>query len=289
MQDRNLDLGIYSEIFSAYRHRITQSRALEEATLHAAAFLDQVEGMFDGDITIAFYAEVEYLWAIFPAHKRTLEKYKELLEVLLGQAVDFYWYAQYPQYHSYQDVKNDPHLCSFRRFDEDFDVKFMYVQYYRHVLMRVPNSLRLRYRRLVNHPGKYTQGLMTTRCKPAMVGLINRISEDVESAIRPRKSFKILVNSILRTVEYQHSLAKIGYVAPRNSGHLAGYAVDVEKIWYQENDQRAHAAIEEILDDLYASGVVNLIREGTHWHICLHPDHIQYYEALSQKWVRNNW
>lgn len=288
MQNNNLDFVTYSGIFSVYRRRINTSLALEEASTHAAGFLSKVECLFDKDIKKAFYEEVEYLWAAFPSRKRTLEKYKELIEVLLGQAVDFYWYAEYSRYYSDKDVTNDETLYSFRRFNEDFDVKFMYVQYHGHIFMRVPNSLRLRYRRLVNHPGKYTQGLTTTRCKKAMLGLINQISEDIVSEIRSEKPFKVLINSILRTVKYQNSLAKLGYVAPRHSGHLAGYAVDMEKQWYEEHNKQAHAAMRKILHDLFDKGVINLIEEGTHWHLCLNPDHIPHYDAQALKWERNS-
>lgn len=286
MDDRNLDLVQYAELYSLYRLLIRQSASPSEALDHATAFLSQVEGMFDKDIASAFHEEVHHLWVTFPARAKNLGKYQELVEVLLGQAVDFYWYAQYPQYATSADVDSDDSLCSFRRFNEDFDVRFMYVQYYEHILMRVPNSLRLRYRRLMNHPGKYTQGLTTTRCRKAMVGLINQLAADVASQVRRNKPFRVLINSVMRTVEYQNSLAKLGYVAPRYSAHTAGYAVDVERLWYERHDRQAYEAIENVLGALFAKQAVNLIEEGTHWHVCLNPDRIRDFEAMAQEWVR---
>jgi hypothetical protein len=286
MADNDVDLGIYAGTFSVYQTRIAKSHAFEEALAHAAAFLSKVACLFDRDIEKPFYDQVEYLWATFPSHLKTLEKYQGLMEVLLGQAVDFFWYADWPHYRTARDVKADKSLHSFKRFRSDFDVRFAYVQYYDHVLMRVPNSLRLRYRRLTNHPGRFTQGLTTTRCPKAMAGFINQLSEETARQNDVDDSFRVLINSVLRTVEYQNSLAKIGYVAPRNSAHLAGYAVDVEQQWYKEHDQRVHKLIESLLDDLYDKRVINLIRERTHWHVCLSPDHIAHYEALAQKWER---
>jgi hypothetical protein len=274
-------------MYSAYKPRIQQSRSTEQAATHAAAFLTQAGCMFDEDITQALHSEAERLWARFPARVRTVEKYKELVQVLLGQAVDFYWYADFPHYQTDHDVKTDGTLYSFGKRDANFDVKFTYVQYFRHILMRVPNSLRLRYRRFVNHPGRYTQGLTTTRCKRAVAGLINQLSEDVANETGPQRPFKLMVNSVLRTVAYQDALARIGYVAPRHSAHLAGYAVDVEKLWYEKHDERVHQAIVRLTGDLFEKEVINLIEEGTHWHICLNPDHIPFYEALSAKWERN--
>ena len=286
MADNDVDLGRYAGTFSVYQTRIAKSRAFEEALAHAAAFLNKVACLFDKDIEKPFFDEVEYLWVTFPSYLKTLEKYQGLMQVLLGQAVDFYWYAGWPRYRTAQDVKDDKNLYSFGRFRSDFDVRFAYVQYYGHVLMRVPNSLRLRYRRLINHPGKYTQGLTTTRCSKAMAGFINQLSEETARLNGADDSFRVLINSVLRTVEYQNSLAKIGYVAPRHSAHLAGYAVDIEQQWFKEHDKRAHKVIESLLDDLYDRRVINLIQEGTHWHVCLNPDHIAHYEALAQKWER---
>jgi hypothetical protein len=152
--------------------------------------------------------------------------------------------------------------------------------------MRIPNSLRLRYRRLVNDPGRYTQGLTTTRCTKAMVGLINQVAEEAADRLGRGGGFRVLVNSVLRTEAYQDSLACIGYVAPRYSAHLAGYAVDVEKRWYEHHDAQAHRAIEATLAELFAGQVVNLIEEGTHWHVCLAPDQIDRYEELAEAWDR---
>ena len=97
-----------------------------------------------------------------------------------------------------------------------------------------------------------------------------------------------MVNSVLRTVADQEALARMGYVAPRHSAHLAGYAVDVEKLWYQRCDESAYKAILNVTGDLFDREVINVIDEKTHWHICLNPDHIPFYEALAQKWARNS-
>jgi hypothetical protein len=120
-----------------------------------------------------------------------------------------------------------------------------------------------------------------------MAGLINQLSEDITNMIRSQQPFQLLVNSVLRTVAYQDTLAGMGYVAPRHSAHLAGYAVDVEKLWYEKHDEQVHRALVQIMGDLFEREVINLIEEDTHWHICLNPDHIPVYNALSKKWERN--
>ncbi len=263
------------------------SRTREEAKEQAAEFLSVANGLIDAAAKRAVHDEADYLWNVFPSRARTTEKYKELMQVLLAQAVDTQWYFDYPRYGSDQDVREDETLFSFRRGTADFEVHFVYVRYYEHVLMRIPNSMRLRYRRLVNHPGRYTQGLKTTRCKKALMGLINQISEDITGKIASRQPFKVMVNSVLRTEVYQNTLASLGYIAPRNSAHLNGYAVDLEKLWYEKHDRLAHEALTDTLNNLFERGVINLIEEETHWHVCLHPPHIPAYETLALKWVRN--
>jgi hypothetical protein len=280
------DYLAYSEVLSPYIPKIAASQSREEAATLAIAFLSAADGLLDAAAKQAYHDEEEYLWTTFPQQAKTIENYQKLVQVLLAQAVDFHWYARYPRYGSNHDVDGDDKLCCFKRGSADFEVKFDYVQYYGHVLMRIPNSLRLRYRRFVNHPGRYTQGLGTTRCKKAMVGLINQISEDVAGEVTSSRPFKVMVNSILRTETYQNTLAGIGYIAPRHSAHLAGYAVDVEKLWYEMHDRRTHAAIADTLAGLFKNRVVNLIEEETHWHVCLNPAHIHYFENLSHKWAR---
>jgi hypothetical protein len=292
MNDQRLEHLDFYEKLSLYKPRIAKSRTREAASKLAASFLSGVDGSLGLYAKRTFYEEEAYIWATFPAKARTAKNYRKLVQVLLSQSIDSHWYAAYPRYETDLDINNDETLVSFKRGDADFEAQFDYVRYYEHVFMRLPNSLRLRYRRLVNHPGRYTQGLRTTRCRKAMAGLINQISEDVtrelasnESSFSRGRVFKVMVNSILRTVAYQDSLVMIGYIAPRYSAHLVGYAVDLEKLWYEKHDRPACEAITGTLDELFERGVVNVIEEDTHWHVCLNPTYIYHYETLSQKWL----
>lgn len=287
MKSHQPDHVVYSEVLSLHLPRIADSRTLEDVSRRATDFLTEINQLLDPGVERVFHEEVEYLWANFPPAAKTIDRCRELVRVLLAQSVEVSWYCGYPVYLSNVEVNSDHTLVNFRRYREDFEVKFTYVQYHEHILMRIPNSLRLRYRVFTNHPGRYTQGLTTTRCKRAVAGLINQISERVALEANSRQPLKVMINSVLRTVTYQESLAKIGYIAPRQSAHLAGYAVDMEKLWYERHDVHVHTAMRRILDDLFAKGVINLIEEESHWHICLNPDLIDRYEALVQKRDRN--
>ncbi len=286
MLDQKIDTIRYRAALAPVTERIDRSHTEAEAIGLAEAFLgDRAASLFADDLHRPFREEVEYLWSAFPARVKTLRKYQDMLNVLLGQVVDATWYGIYPHYLSDADVQQDHTLVNFTRSREDFDVRFDYVQYHGHVVMRIPNSVRLRYRGVTNHPGRYTQGLTTTRCKRATAALLNQISVAVTDDIGPRHPLKIMVNSVLRTVAYQHSLATWGYIAPRRSAHLAGYAADIEKGWYERHDQRACRSLELIVSDLSKRDVIYAVDERTHWHVCLNPAQIPYFESQFQRWA----
>ena len=288
MEIQLLDLYAFHEIVTVYKDAIYKAPTSGAALASADECLDEVARFLDHDIKTSFHQEVAYLWSMFPERhpqrRKNHDTYKEILTILLEQSIEAYWYAGFPKYNCDHDVYKDKELYNFGRFRADVEVKFMYVQYYRHIGMRVPNALRLRYRRLVNHPGRYTQGLTTVKCKKSMLGLINQLCEDVTYDLGSSKPLKILVNSLLRTVEYQCSLAQLGYIAPRSSSHVVGYGVDLERVWYKQYHTQAYTAIQHRLDHLVRQNIINAIDEGTHWHVCLNPEYIQRYEQVAETW-----
>ncbi len=286
MLDQKIDTARYQAALGPVTELIGRSRSAGEALVIAEGFLSESASLFGTDLGPAFNDEVAYLWSTFPARAKSLSKYLEIIDVLLRQVVDVAWYGTYPVHQSDADVRADHTLVSFARSKEDFDVRFDYVQYYGHILMRIPNSVRVRYRALRNHPGRYTQGLTTTWCTTATAALLNEISEAVAREMRSAKPLRLMVNSILRTVEYQQSLASWGYVAPRRSAHLAGYAADIEKGWYERHDQRVGRSLREVLLDLATRDVISLVDERTHWHVSLNPAHISSFESRFRCWER---
>lgn len=286
MLDQRIDTARYQAALGPVTELIGRSGNEREALGLAERFLSDYASVLGTDLQAALNDEVAYLWSAFPSRAKSFSKYVEMIDVLLRQVVDVAWYGSYPVHQSDTDVRADDTLVSFARSKEDFDVRFDYVQYYGHILMRIPNSVRVRYRALRNHPGRYTQGLTTTRCRVATAALLNEISDAVAREMRPAKPLRLMVNSILRTVEYQQSLASWGYVAPRRSAHLAGYAADIEKGWYERHDQRVGRSLQEILLDLSARDVIFLVDERTHWHVSLNPAHISSFESRFPCWAR---
>jgi hypothetical protein len=284
--DQKIDAIRYRAALGPVTELIGRSHSPREALGLAETFLGDNASLFVTDVHPAFHEEVAYLWSTFPARVKNSSKYRQMINVLLRQVIDSAWYGTYPVHPSDAEIRADDSLVSFARSKEDFDVRFDYVQYHGHLVMRIPNSVRLRYRGVTNHPGRYTQGLTTTRCTRATAALLNQISDAVAYEIGSTKPLKIMVNSILRTVVYQHSLATWGYVAPRRSAHLAGYAADIEKGWYQRHDQRVGRSLEGILADLSERELIYAVDERTHWHICLNPAHIPSFESQFQRWAR---
>ena len=114
------------------------------------------------------------------------------------------------------------------------------------------------------------------------VALLNELNERIAFAAG-EPSFRLQVNSILRTVRHQRRLDRLGYFAPRRSVHTAGYAVDVEKDWYSREAPRLHRIIRRELARYQRNGILNVIDEGAVWHICLNPEHIPHYGALIER------
>ena len=283
--DQGIDAARYRASLGPVAERISRTRSPDEADDVAEALLGASFPLVGADIIERFHEEAAYLWSTFPARLKDLRKYQEMLTVLLGQVIDATWYGSYPRYQSDADVRRDDTLVTFRRSKEDFIVRFDYVQYHDHLLMRIPNWLRLRYRNVRNHPGRYTQGLTSTRCTRAMAALMNQIAETATDDLRPRQPVRIMVNSVLRTVPFQHALATWGYVAPRRSAHLAGYAADIEKGWYQRHAPRVCRSLELIVSDLVERDVIDAVDGRTHWHISLNPAHIPHLESQFSRWA----
>ena len=68
---------------------------------------------------------------------------------------------------------------------------------------------------------------------------------------------------------HQVRLRELGYAALLPSAHCVGYAADVEVAWYRKF--HAHRMLRGLLIDRQRAGEVNVIAEGSAWHVCLRP------------------
>jgi hypothetical protein len=119
-------------------------------------------------------------------------------------------------------------------------------------------------------PGRqpHTSGLLFTRARPESVVLLNQLARDFASQAPPDTP-ALWVTSLVRSVQHQHRLRALGYVAVIPSAHCAGYAMDVEMRWFRRFD--ADGVLAAALLDRQDNGDVNVIDEGQAWHVCVSP------------------
>jgi hypothetical protein len=111
-------------------------------------------------------------------------------------------------------------------------------------------------------------GLRFTRSRPAVLALVNQIACEFAAAAPPRTP-RPWVTSMARSVEHQYRLRSLGYAAVLPSSHCAGYACDLEAVWFRRFDPDNLLA--RLLFERQEAGQVNVIDEGQALHFCVNP------------------
>jgi hypothetical protein len=111
-------------------------------------------------------------------------------------------------------------------------------------------------------------GLRFTRTRPAVLALVNQVAREFAAAAPPRTP-RPWVTSMARSVEHQHRLRSLGYAAVLPSSHCAGYACDLEAVWFRRFDPGNSLA--RLLWERQEAGQVNVIDEGQVLHFCVSP------------------
>jgi len=213
-------------------------------------------------------ADVEAMLATFPAHGPN-GAIRAVVEAVLYQAIESAWHSGRPTFPDERSLRGAEGLADFRSAVER--PAFSYILLRESFWTRAPNAAARRFRMLLNLPGRNTMGLKVTRCPRATLDYLNSLCARVGSALGLSRPFPLMVTSVLRTRDHQRHLARIGYLATPRSGHLAGYAADLEQAWYRDNHPRAHAAARAELERDFAAGRINLMDYGGFWHLCLSP------------------
>jgi hypothetical protein len=112
-------------------------------------------------------------------------------------------------------------------------------------------------------------GLRFTCSRPVVVAAVNQIALDFAAAV-PRRTPRIWVTSMVRSVEHQHHLRSLGYAAVLPSAHCAGYACDLESGWFRQFDP--DNVLAHLLFERQEAGQLNVIDEGGIWHLCVNPN-----------------
>jgi hypothetical protein len=134
--------------------------------------------------------------------------------------------------------------------------------------------------RLLPHREPRGPGLSCTRIRPAMLGVLNEVTE-VTAAAAPYGAPAIRVTSVTRTVEHQRRLRSLGFSALLPSAHCRGWAADIEVTWFERFG--ADGVLRDVLLDYLDRGVLNVIDEGRAWHVCLNPADVGRYAALGTR------
>ena len=112
-------------------------------------------------------------------------------------------------------------------------------------------------------------GLRFTCSRPAVVAVVNQIAHDFAAAV-PRRTPRIWVTSMVRSVEHQYHLRALGYAAVLPSAHCAGYACDLESGWSRQFDP--DNVLAHLLFERQEAGQLNVIDECGTWHLCVNPN-----------------
>ncbi len=225
-----------------------------------------------------FFNDFNSLLTVFPSNYSDINRLKKLIKILLEQQVERYWYTNYPVYENDLDVDNDKGLYDL--VDKKNIINFGFTVLHEDLFNKLLSKIRIKVYGLLNHPAKKTVGMRVTKCKPAIIALLNELTENVNK--RTDRTIKLQVNSILRTVAHQKHLASLGYWAPVTTSHATGYAADIEREWYFCEDLQLFESIQATLSEYYEKQIINLIDEERVWHICLNPKYIEFYEQLFQ-------
>jgi len=126
-------------------------------------------------------------------------------------------------------------------------------------------------------------GLRFTCSRPAVVAVANQIARDFAAAV-PRRTPRIWVTSMVRSVEHQYHLRALGYAAVLPSAHCAGYACDLESGWSRQFDPDNMLA--RLLLERQEAGQLNVIDEGGIWHLCVNPNALSEFQAAYDSQLR---
>ncbi|GJD20967.1 hypothetical protein RIVM261_059230 [Rivularia sp. IAM M-261] len=246
----------------------------------------QKNNYFEALIDTHFIEELDNLLSIFPNNRLDISRLKTLIRILLEQQIERYWYGDYSAYENDTDIQNDKELIDLK---DSLKIKnriwFTLTILNEDSFFKLFNYIHRKIRCLSNHPAKGTVGMRITKCKPAIIALLNEINQNINECIGQAKPTKLQINSILRTVVHQKHLSSLGYWAPATTSHARGYAADIEREWYFKEEPKLFQVIQEILHQYYEQSIINLIEEDQVWHVCLNPQCIEYYTQLFFKYI----
>lgn len=235
------------------------------------AFLDDLAG---GHRRLAEQAAEEYA-RFEPSRASNADNAAALVRILLLQSLDMAWWGSVPDYADDLAVLRAPDLVDLRELRRAGQVGFGFGVASDGLIHRGRDFVvhRLRPDREPDGPG-----LPYVRARPEMVAMLNEIAT-MTARKAPASTPPIWVNSIVRSVEHQRKLRRLGFSALLPSAHCSGWAADIELTWFERFG--AAEVLREVLLGQLDAGVLNVIDEGRAWHVCLAPDHAMRFASLA--------
>ena len=197
--------------------------------------------------------------------RRSASDLPTFIRILLLSQIDSAWWGGTPLFNSDTDVLESTELLDLDPLRSAKALEFRY--------RAQPAGLPGRARDWARHKAlpavrPRVAGLRFTRSRPAVLALVNQIAREFAAAAPPRTP-RPWVTSMARSVEHQHRLRSLGYAAVLPSSHCAGYACDLEAVWFRRFDPDNLLA--RLLLERQEAGQVNVIDEGQVLHFCVSP------------------
>ncbi len=187
------------------------------------------------------------------------------LRIALLQQIDLAWWAATPDLTDAADVRASPELVDLVAARGRGEVRFGFGV----ASDRLPRRVRdYAVQRALPRREPRGPGLPFAVARPELVSVLNDIADTV-AANAPVGTPRIWVTSIVRSIEHQRRLRRLGFTALLPSAHCRGWAADVEVAWFDRFG--AADALREVLIDYQKQGTLNVIDEGRAWHLCLSP------------------
>ncbi len=234
------------------------------------AFLDDLEGGHQG---LAEQAAEEFV-RFEPSRASNAASSAAMVRILLLQSLDMAWWGDVPDYLDDLAVQRAPELVDLRELRGAGRIEFGFGIASDGLVHRGRDFLVHRFWP-DREPGG--PGLPFVRARPAMVAALNEIAA-ATARMAPTGAPPIWVNSMVRSVEHQKKLRRLGFSALLPSAHCRGWAADIELQWFERFG--AADALREVLLAQLDAGVLNVIDEGRAWHVCLAPDHVARFAAI---------
>jgi hypothetical protein len=200
-----------------------------------------------------------------PNQHRRAANLTALVRSYLLSRIDVMWWRDAPTFRTTAQVDASTDLVDLEWLRRRDLLRFRYAEQPTSLLGRGVRAAR---RRLLPHAQPNTCGLRFRRARREVIGLLNDIGREFARRTPPGTP-PLWVTSLVRSVEHQHELRRLGYAAMLPSGHCLGYAVDLELSWFQRYGVRDTLA--ELLLARQRAGEINVVDEGQTWHVCLAP------------------